>query len=119
MLYNVQGKFWIQQEPCICNKCSPGFEMQPDMHFAGGHGKAIKKYAFWDLHFWGCQICKKSPFYDVKWRFFAYVHLSGIAVAIPGANFCDMHFLGTGNMQKISILRCKMEMFCIFSIFYE
>ena len=37
-------------------------------------------------------------------------------IPTPGANVWDMHFLEPPNMQKISILHCKMEFFCIFSI---
>ena len=36
-----------------------------------------------------------------------------------GANMWNIHFLGPANMQKISILQCKMEFFCIFSIYQK
>ena len=36
-----------------------------------------------------------------------------------GANMWNIHFLGPANMQKISILQCKMEVFCIFSIYQK
>ena len=36
-------------------------------------------------------------------------------ISTPGANLWDMHFLEPPKKQNISILHCKMEIFCIFS----
>ena len=58
--------------------------------------------------FWGQQICKKSPFYSVKWKFLHIFHLPKMDYSTHGANMWNIHFLGPANMQKISILQCKM-----------
>ena len=65
--------------------------------------------------FWSHQKRKKSPFYSVKWRFFAYFPLPRNGYLFWG-KLWDIHFLEPPEKQKISILQCKMEIFCIFSV---
>ena len=65
--------------------------------------------------FWSHQKSKKHQFYTVKWVFFAYFPFPRNGYPFWGKLWA-MHFLEPPNMQKNSILHCKMEIFCIFSI---
>ena len=92
--YTVKWRFFCifgGSRKCISHKFAPGVEI-----FIAAEWK----------------ICKKNTFYSVKWIFFAFQKMHIPQVCPRGR---DIRFWEMENMpKKISILHCKMEIFCIF-----